>query len=469
VPSADVNADGAASPPHVVTRLQQRWVTAAAAWFGLAYLWVVLGYNIYRQWIRVPILDGRADAMALVGVAVAALSLATGRRTRVQVALGGLLAIWLAAPALSAWGLSGAPDPVYFRWAAIGCGLYFGVVAARPLWSGWSIVVLGSVYLLLNLIVYWKAYYSLGTLFPGASIWWSSSAGGWVPALPSLEELQGYAGPYPQSLPGKAWALITQVPGLAYFQLHGMTVNATYTGDFVGPFVVFAVAFLASARRRTGTRWVRWAVVSLLLGILAVGFFLLFVLDAPTAIGAGVIAILASRLVPAGAARGRLPIVAAVAIPLVALSVPLVTKLAGLYLSGRNCVWASWWARVAENPVFGGGPPGAIENVCGDFFIVNAHNELLQSISIGGLLGLVASVGVLVILGWLSVRYLREDDRVLLAVMICYAVLMPMEVFTTDWAIMWFIAMSARSVGVIGGRDDPRSVDPSTPVASART
>jgi hypothetical protein len=53
--------------------------------------------------------------------------------------------------------------------------------------------------------------------------------------------------------------------------------------------------------------------------------------------------------------------------------------------------------------------------------------------------------------------------------MVCYAVLMAMEVFTTDWAIMWFIAMSARSVGVIGGRDDPRSVDPSTPVASART
>jgi hypothetical protein len=356
---------------------------------------VVLGYNIYRQWIRVPI---------LVGVAVAALSLATGRRTRVQLVLGGLLAIWLAAPAFSAWGLSGAPDPVYFRWAAIGCGLYFGVIAAQPLWSGWSIVALGSIYLLLNLIIFWKAYYSFGTLFPGAS--------------------------------------------------NGLTVNATYTGDFVGPIVAFAVAFLASTRRKVGTRWVRWAVVFLMLGIASVGFFLLYFLAARTAVGAVLIAVLASRLVPGTAARGRLPTAAAVGIPLVALSAPLVARLTGVSFAGRDCVWESWWARVAVNPALGGGPPGVIENVCGDFFIVNAHNELFQSISVGGLLGLAASVGVLAILGWLSVRYLREDGRVLLAVMVCYAVLMAMEVFTTDWAIMWFITMFARSVGVIGSQRD---------------
>jgi hypothetical protein len=441
-----------------------RLAGAVAALAGVAYVWLVLGSNLLLQYQREPLPPDRLQDLARIGLVVAVvvlLSRVTSARLLVVV---GLVAAWLAAPALSSWGLTGRAELWFLSWAVIGGALLLAA-AASPRWVGWSLVALAMVLVAMNWLVYWRTYYSFGAVSPGAGQWLLPQRG-WAPALPSPEDQQFLldAGmPYPQDRVQRLVALVRSVPEFAPFSLVGSSSNANYTGNFVAPAVAFGCAFLLRGHEWDPARrpWpVRVLVALAALGLLTAGLLLLHALAARTAALALLVALLL-LLVPVRWARNPWwASLAAAAAVLVVVAPPAASRQLGSSFSGRDCVWRSWWAAVSEQPRWGIGPPGAIDSVCGEFFIVNAHNELLQAMSIGGLLGLVAAVATLGLLVWLGVRRSDRDGRQLLVVMACLLTLMGLEVLTTDWAILWPVAMWGACLGLILPRRPPAAIGP---------
>lgn len=104
--------------------------------------------------------------------------------------------------------------------------------------------------------------------------------------------------------------------------------------------------------------------------------------------------------------------------------------------------------------MWGVGAPGHLTDVCpAPVFIVNAHNELLQAWSVGGLVGLFAFIGFFALVTWLAVRHSDLDGRVLLAVIASCVALLGMEVLSTDWALAWLVPIVARSLALFTGAE----------------
>ena len=306
-----------------------------------------------------------------------------------------LLVVWIGATALSTLGPDWRRPDASLKWTLILSALFVAAAVTRPLWSGWAILALGAVHIAANLAVYWKNYYSLGASFPSAGLWWSTAYGWTSLPLPARSDWAGSADllgfPYPEGPLNRVVALIVEVPQTLGYQYYGLSGNPNYTGDYFAPFLVFAVAFLLTAQRSPPRRTCASGAGGRATGTRP---------PAPPRSGrpqrparrSGGIGL------PGGPGRlgatGASPYVAAIVTPLLLLAPPLLSWTTGASFTGRDCVWRSWSTAVRDSPLWGVGAPGHLTDVCpAPVFIVNAHNELLQAWSVGGLVGLFAFIG----------------------------------------------------------------------------
>ena len=120
-----------------------------ASGLGVAYLWLVIGRSIWMQYTRViePPIDWLRTA-AWLAIPVIAVAILSRRMRWPGLVLGALIAVWMGAGAVSSWALTGQVDTRSLMLGAVCAGLFFGVAAARPAWTGWSIFVLGAGYVL---------------------------------------------------------------------------------------------------------------------------------------------------------------------------------------------------------------------------------------------------------------------------------------------------------------------------------
>lgn len=451
----DQIATGAVGPPQ--SGALRLGLQAAGRWLGIVYLVFSLGGNMLmrldpanpRPWFE-PVLLIMACAVLLVG-----LPLVT-RKWQIWVPLG-LLVLWIGAGAVSTWALTGSVPVATVRWTVILAALFVAAAVTRPAWSGWALVVLGTLHLAANLAVYWRNYFSLGASFPDSGLWWSASYGWSSLPLPSrtdwvVDGAPALGLPYPQGVIERVSALIVEVPEVAGYQFLGLTGNPNYTGDYIAPFLVFAVAFLlrpVSVRLPAAPRAVAAAAVLLM------GLLVLHVLDARSALLAVLVGLVVP-FVPVGwAGRGAVPFIAAVGTPMLLVLPPLVSWTTGAWFTGRFCVWRSWSAAIRDSPGWGIGVPGHLADVCPNpAFIVNAHNELLQAWSVGGVIGLLSFACFVALATWMAARHSHRDGRVLLAVTVACVALLGMEVLSTDWAIAWLVPIVARSIAMFTA-DDP--------------
>ncbi|MEZ5119711.1 MAG: hypothetical protein R2686_07395, partial [Candidatus Nanopelagicales bacterium] len=273
------------------------WLDHIAAVLGLAYLWAVLAGSLAMQWWRITPTMANLQKLCLFAVVVILAALLTRRLPRPVLVFGVLIAVWLGAGSLSSWRLTGQVDTRPLLLATACVGLFMGVAATRPRWVGWSILAIGGLYVLLNLVVYWKAYYSLGTSFPGTATWFSIENGYQASSLTSKADWYGYRFflelPYPDSMFDRAVALVRDVPPLRQwpplFAFLGLTTNPNGTGNFVAPFLAFVIPFVAHRARRRGGYLMALARSALAAAIVVPGLFLLYALDARTAAFAVVI------------------------------------------------------------------------------------------------------------------------------------------------------------------------------------
>ncbi len=113
--------------------------------------------------------------------------------------------------------------------------------------------------------------------------------------------------------------------------------------------------------------------------------------------------------------------------------VPVVLGLSGhLRASGRDCMWRDWVELMSGRLPWGLGPPGRFPGTCVPRW-AHAHNELLQALTVGGVVGLCAAVIVFGGLTWFAVRYHAWDRRCLLSLMVCATTLMSLEVSGRAW------------------------------------
>ena len=440
-----------------------------ASGLGVAYLWLVIGRSIWMQYTRVidPPIDWLRTAawLAIPVIAVAILS----RRLRWQgLVLGALIAVWMGAGAVSSWRLTGQVDTRSLMLGAVCAGLFFGVAAAKPAWTGWSIFILGAGYVFLHLVVYYKSYYSLGQAFPGTTWWWSRSM--WnAQSMASLKDWQGgyyfVALPYPEGRIDRVLALVRDVPTLEIFQsgvkpftFRGLASNGNLTGNFLAPYLAFVIPFVVTRwRGHHGVRRVLSVTARIVTAaaILIPGLFLLYSLNARSALAAVLISLLVLIIPLAWSRNSPTATIAAIVIPLGVLVPFVLTRTQGVSWNGRDCVWNQLWIpAIRDSPVWGIGPPGRFSDAClpGSPAWYHAHNEIFQAWSLGGLVGLVAAVATIAGLTWLAVRYSDRDGRVLLAVITCCVVLMGFEVLSTfrsNWVYMgiaWFIAIAGYSI-----------------------
>lgn len=423
-------------------------VGLAANAAGLGYLWLVAAGHIVLQYQRV--LDPPRTWLMTCGLAaipVIAVVLASRRIGRATAIIGALIFVWLSSGALSSLALTGAMDTRSLLFGLIAAGLFFGVAGARPTWSGWSIFILGSGWLLANVYAYYRSYYSLGQEFLGATLWATTPLG----LSQSMSDITDWRGsyyftplPFPDGLLARVWALLVDVPrmhslygGFKPFVFTGLTTNGNQTGAWLTPFLAFVVPFLRQrwqglqAHRPNAATVARIGVAA---AVLIPGLFMLYMLEARAAIGA-ILASLLVLLIPAAWLRSRAATIAFVlAIPVVMLFPFATGVLMGRDWSGRACIWERvWLPSIQGTPWWGFGPPGRLPNVClaDGSEVFHAHNELLQAWSIGGLLGLIAAAAALCGLAWFAVRYWQRDGRILMAVLICCAVLMGFDVLTS--------------------------------------
>ncbi len=423
----------------------------AGRWLGVFYLVFSLGGNMLvrldpsnpRPWFE-PTLILMAAAVLLVGVPLVA------RTWKLWVPLG-LLVVWIGAGVVSAWALTGSVPVASVRWTVILAALFVAAAVTRPAWSGGAVLALGTLHVAVHVVVYWKNYYSLGASFPSSGLWWSTSYGWSSLPLPARTDwVMGGAPvlglPYPQGAIERLGALIVEVPQVARYQFFGLTGNPNYTGDYLAPFLVFAVALLlrpVSVRLPVLPRALTSAV------ILMMGLLVLHVLDARSALLAVVVGLVVLVVPVSWARRGVVPYAAAVGVPFLLLAPPLVSWTTGAWFTGRSCVWRSWRAAVQDSPAWGVGAPGQLMDVCPNpVFIVNAHNELLQAWSVGGAIGLLSFTFFIAVATWMAARHSDLDGRVLLAVVTTCVALLGMEVISTDWAIAWLVPIVARSIAL---------------------
>lgn len=457
-------------PTHAERAHQILGIVAGIA--GVAYMWWVIGGVILLQYDRIldPPIEWLRDR-ALWAVPVIILALAARRMRWPTVAIGALVGLWLGAGAISSWRLTGDLDGRSLMLGLVCAGLFFGVAASRPLWTGWSIFLLGAGWVFLTVYVYYRSYYSLGQAFPGTTWWWSTVQSK-ADSMTSIKEWRGgyYFAPlpYPDGRLERIRALIFDVPrfesiyeGLRPFQFRGLTGNGNMTGNFLAPFLVFVAPFIA--HRLRGRRTWHWSLIipariGLTAAVLVPGLFILYVMDARAALG-GVLASLLVLAIPLAWARNAAAAtLAAILIPAGFLVPFLLTRLQGLSWNGRDCIWNDLWIpTIRDSLLWGIGPPGRLSDTCtpGSTTWYHAHNEFFQAWSIGGILGVTAAVAAVAALAWFAVRFSDRDDRALLALLVCCMVLMGFEVLSSFRAnylhlgIAWFVVITARSMGML--------------------
>lgn len=464
-PSSDVGVD--THRDHSDQQLHLIGLTANVA--GLGYVWLVVAGHIILQYEH--ILDPpRAWLMTcgLAAIPVIAVALASRRIGRATAIIGAMIFAWLSSGALSSLALTGATDTRSLLFGLIAAGLFFGVAGARPAWSGWSIFILGSGWLLANIYAYYRSYYSLGQEFPYSTLWATTP----VSLSPSMSAITDWRGltplPFPDGVLARVWALLVDVPGMEAldagfkpFIFTGLTTNGNQTGAWLTPFLAFVVPFLRQRWQALQARRPNAAIVARIgvaAAVLIPGLFMLYMLEARAAIGA-VLAGLVVLLIPSAWLRSRgVAIGFVLTVPAIML-IPFTTGvLMGRDWSGRACIWDQvWLPSIQGSPWWGFGPPGRLPNVClaDGSEVFHAHNELLQAWSIGGLLGLIAATAALCGLAWFAVRYWQRDGRILMAVLICCAVLMGFDVLTSylgnfvHLGIVWLLVVAGRSMALL--------------------
>lgn len=430
---------------------------------GPAFFVLVVGAGLAMQIARVnnPALHWLI-LLAVLAAAVILFAYSSGRLSARTMLLGLLLAAWPASASCSTYVLRGE---VEVRWLAIGLvtlGLFLGIAATNPSVAGWCILGLGALYIYANLFALYRGYFSLGNSFWATS--WYDAKFNRTNALGSLADYWGAANgeplPYPEQPWSRAVALLFQVPRLTWFSFGGLAINSNHTGNYIAPIIPFVVPFAAGRWLATGARHpirVRVARASLAISVVAPGFFLLYVLEARTALLAALLGI-AAVVIPLSWTRRPLASVVTLASTLVLVMTPFfLTSLLEFSWNGRDCVWNAWLPIVHHSPLWGAGAPGTFVGYCPelgtDQTYPHAHNEILQAWNMGGLLGLAACVGALAVIAWDAPKLRVSDNGALLSVLVCVSLLMGMEVLATsqdsNWpyiSIVWVIAIAARSI-----------------------
>jgi O-antigen ligase len=404
----------------------------------------------------------------------------------VAFAVGMLL--WVAARGLSAFALTGQWSVDAFQAALVVGGLACAAAAAHPTLTGWTLLALGSVYVYGNLWALRRNFGSVDTAFPGAGQWGSSRlADGSVPPDCS-EVLAGTASVLEETL------LFLRAPqgactmdGVRVWMPLGIDGNPNGTSNMVALAVVFAAPFVVH-------RWGTWIDHRLLLVVLGrVGLFallvvpgiaLLYLLEGRSAL-IGTLSALLVLLVPLRWARGSAWSWAFASAVVVTIMIPFAsTKLSGASFAGRSCVWVDWWDAVGPTPLWGIGPPGTYPaEACGGTLTqwAHAHNEFLQAWAVSGILGLILAVMVIGGLSWYAMRYRDLDDRILMSLMTCAAVLLGFEILVNvpaGWIrpnLVFFVTVAAFSLGLMSrsrggvGSESPHSSTALAPVAGSKS
>ena len=436
----------------------RRWSVAWAPRLGLAHLWVVLGLSVAMQFILADSSGSSevggwlqtASLAWLVGVAVSgvvtfAAAAMSGLVVRAARTFGALVTLWVGSAALSALALVGHLDGRAVLLALACAGLALGVSVAPPSLSGASIFAIGASYVWLHLIVLWSNYYSLGADF--------TVAGGWV-GNPMVLTASGEL-PFPDDPASQLVALVSTAaagPSSGYVFI-GLTGNPNLTGNYLAPFLAFMAAFtLRAAIGNRSQAPERGTAITAFVAFVAPGLFLLHALAARTALIAVVVSIVVvlwptPRRRPTAKTQGLL----AVVLPVVVIAAPPTLSAGmGLSLNGRDCVWESWWQAVQQEPTWGNGP-GTLPSTCGPReWWWHAHNELLQSWSLGGLVGLISFVLLIAFLTWFALGFSDRDGRALVAVLTCSLILFGMEVVTPFFENA--VALGLATIIAVAGR-----------------
>ena len=426
---------------------------------GLAHLWVVLGLSVAMQFILADSTSNSevggwlqtAPLAWLVGVAVSgvvtlAAAVMSGLVVRAARTFGALVTLWVGSAALSALALVGHLDGRAVLLALACAGLALGVSVAPPSLSGASIFAIGASYVWLHLIVLWSNYYSLGAEFTVAARW----TGGRVVATAPADL------PFPEDPMSRLFALVSTAsagPSSGYSFL-GLTGNPNLTGNYLAPILAFMAAFTLRAtigdrnqlqkrhrhhglRRLRGTRRV------------------------PAACACRANSVDRCRCLHRGGAmahaeartdQARCRAFLAVLLPVAVIAAPPTLSAAmNLRLSGRSdCVWESWWHAVGLEPVWGNGP-GTLPSTCGlEGMVVARAQRVLQSWSLGGLVGLLSFVLLIAFLTWFALGFSDRDGRALVAVLTCCLVLFGMEVVTPFFENA--VALGLATIIAVAGR-----------------
>lgn len=116
---------------------------------------------------------------------------------------------------------------------------------------------------------------------------------------------------------------------------------------------------------------------------------------------------------------------------------------------------------IVADPLWGIGPPGLLDYAgCGGLGggRLSAHNVLLQAWIAGGIVGFIAALAAFGGLAWWAISYHNLDDRVLVSVVTCCAVLLGFEVLwstSSGWVrptLSIFVVVAARSLQLMATR-----------------
>lgn len=453
----------------------QRSLVSLAPWTGMAALVYVVGGAIWLQWMHVigPASSpgsaalGGLGAAAWVSVGAGAISVGSGRVSAPVFALSGGLLAWLGSGWPSALLVTGEGYTQSAQVMVVCVGMALAVATVPAMWVATTLVVLGVAYIDANYIALWSNFYSTGAQFPGVGLWqdgmfgvkstppyrpsWAPDPVGFVDRLRvflSVDDLSAAESP---ETPQRDYS--------RYFQL-GLAGNANATGNTIAVVVAFLTALAVRGHGSGfGKNGLAVVMVRLSLACFAVvpGFALLLVIDARAALAGCIAAMVALGVNLRWTLKRRWFAWAfSVAALLIVMTPFLLSRAIGISFSQRACVWEDWLKAMRGMVTWGIAPPGQFEaaacaSVTGGFW-THAHNELLQAWSLGGILGFIAALATFGGLARWAMRYHDRDDRVLLALIVCCAVLFGFEVLSSplsDWvrpSLALFVVIASRSL-----------------------
>jgi hypothetical protein len=452
----------------------RRLAHLVSPWTGLALLLYLLGGLLWLQWqfavdatFRSPAEVGGLPGYALAAVGCAAVALLSGRVRRPVLLLALGLAVWVGSRAVSGWLLDSQVESAALLVAVTLAGLAIAVAAIPAAVAGWTIAAVGTWYIYANLFVLWQNYFSTGVAYPGVAQWKLYDPMWVTTRTPTQRPLDTFPAPEPLWERIQAFVGIGEINSTAEdpggYLIAGLGGNPNGTSTFAALSVVFLAAFslrVWGSRRRHQPTLVMLCRAALFLATVPAGILLIYLSNGRAALG-GVGLALVILILPLRWAHSRLWSWAfAMATPLLILA-PFAVAQAGIASwNGRDCTWQAWWQAIQPAPLSGYGPPGIfpITGCTLSPYITewwHAHNELFQAWGVGGVLGLAVASAVLMTLAWWGFRGRDRDERVLLGLITCCAVLLGFEVLVeiiSGWirpTLILFTAIAARSVQMI--------------------